>query len=89
MATVNVRRLDEEVVHKLKARAEANDRSLEAELRHILEQVVAGDDYQAKKRAFLEYSKKLRALTAGRHHTPSEELIREDRDSDHYHMHRR
>ena len=89
MATVNVRRLDDEVVRKLKERAAANNRSLEAELRDILERVVAEDDYQAKKRAFLEYSKKLRALTAGRHHTPSEQLIREDRDSDHYHMHRR
>ncbi len=81
MATVNVRRLDDVVVRKLKERAAANNRSLEAELRHILEQVVAGDDYQAKKRAFLEYSKKLRALTAGREHTRAEELIRASRDS--------
>ena len=81
MATVNVRRLDDEVVRKLKDRAASNGRSLEAELRAILEDIVAQDDYQAKKRAFLEYSKQLRALTAGRHHTPSEELIRESRDS--------
>ncbi|MYD66086.1 MAG: hypothetical protein F4X26_08950 [Chloroflexi bacterium] len=81
MATVNVRRLDDEVVRKLKVRAAANSRSLEAELRDILERVVAEDDYQAKKRAFREYSKQLRALTAGRHHTPSEELIRASRDS--------
>ena len=81
MATVNVRRLDDEVVRKLKERATANNRSLEAELRHILEGVVAEDDYQAKKLAFLEYSTKLRALTSGRRHTPAEELIRESRDS--------
>ena len=81
MATVNVRRLDDEVVRKLKQRAAANNRSLEAELRHILEGIVAEDDYQAKKLAFLEYSTKLRALTSGRRHTPAEELIRESRDS--------
>ncbi len=39
--------------------------------------------YQAKKKAFLERSAELRALTAGREHTPAEQLIREDRDSDH------
>lgn len=43
--------------------------------------IPAEDDYQAKKRAFREYSKQLRALTAGRRHTPAEELIRANRDS--------
>ncbi|MCY4614934.1 MAG: hypothetical protein OXC71_00870 [Chloroflexi bacterium] len=81
MATVNVRRLNEEVVRKLKERAAAHEHSLEAELRDILERVVAEDDYQAKKRAFRERSRQLRALTAGRRHTPSEELIRASRDS--------
>ena len=80
MATVRVRLLDDEVVRKLKKRAASNGRSLEAELRSILEDIVAQDDYQAKKRAFIEYSEQLRALTAGRHHTPSELLIREARD---------
>lgn len=88
MATVNVRRLDDDVVRKLKERAAANNRSLEAELRHILEGAVAKDDYQAKKLAFLEYSRKLRAKYPARSHTPSEALIREDRDRDHYHEHR-
>ena len=84
MATVNVRRLDDEVVRKLKERAAANNRSLEAELRHILEGIVAEDDYQAKKLAFLEYSEQLRAMyPTGRRHTPAEELIREHRDNHH------
>ncbi|MCY4455585.1 MAG: hypothetical protein OXC56_04635 [Chloroflexi bacterium] len=81
MAAVNVRRLDDEVVRRLKARAAANNRSLEAELRQILESVVAEDDYLARKRAFAEYSNELRALTGGRDQTPSEELIRASRDS--------
>ena len=80
MATVNVRRLDDAVVQRLKERAAANDRSLEAELRDILERVAAEDDYRARKQAFLDESDRLRALTAGRHHTPAEELIREARD---------
>ena len=41
MATVNVRRLDEEVVSRLKRRASANNRSLESEVRHILEDAAA------------------------------------------------
>ncbi len=43
MVTVNVRRLDEEVVRKLKERAAANNRSLEGEVRHILELAVEDD----------------------------------------------
>ena len=88
MATVNVRRLDDAVVQRLKERAAANDRSLEAELRDILERVVAEDDYAEKMRAFRERSDELRALTAGRSHTPAEQLIREDRDSDHGRLYR-
>ena len=88
MATVNVRRLDDEVVRKLKARAAANNRSLEAELRHILEGIVAEDDEHEQKLAFLEYSMQLRAMYPTGPHTPSEVLIREDRDRDHYHEHR-
>jgi antitoxin FitA len=36
MAQVTVRRLDDAVLDKLKARAKANDRSTEAEIREIL-----------------------------------------------------
>ncbi len=82
MATVSVHGLDDDVVRRLRVRAAASNRSLEAELRSILEDA-AGDDretYLAKKRAFLKRSAELRALTAGRHHTPAEQLIREARD---------
>lgn len=88
MATVNVRRLDDEVVSKLKERAAANSRSLEAELRDILERVVAEDDEHTRKLAFLDHSEKLRARYPTTPFTPSEVLIREDRDRDHYHEHR-
>ena len=82
MATVHVRRLDDQVVEGLKARATANTRSLEGEVRHILEQA-SKDDMAEKKRAFLEKSRKWLDETAGIPQTPSEILIRRDRDSGH------
>ena len=82
MATINVRRLDDEVVERLKARAAANKRSLEGEVRHLLE-TVARDDVQARWAEFRVVSAELRRQTAGRPQTPAEVLIREDRDSGH------
>ena len=47
MATVHVRRLDDDVVRQLKRRAVENNRSLESEARHILEQ--AAEDGMTEK----------------------------------------
>ena len=82
MATINVRRLDDEVIERLKQRAAANKRSLEGEVRHILE-VAARDDMEARRAAFRVLSAEFRRETAGRPQTPSEMLIRGDRDSGH------
>ena len=82
MVTINVRRLDEEVVDRLKRRASLNNRSLEGEARHILE-CAADDDMAAKRAAFLEASERLRQKTRGSKQTPAEVLIREDRDHGH------
>ena len=82
MATVNVRRLDGEVVSRLKRRASANNRSLESEIRHILERA-AEDDRDERREAFRLEASRLRARTAGTRHTPSEVLVREDRSSGH------
>ena len=82
MVTINVRRLDEDVVDRLKRRASLNNRSLEGEARHILE-CAADDGMAAKRAAFAEAMKRLRPLTEGRKHTPAEVLIREDRDRGH------
>ena len=82
MVTINVRRLDEDVVARLKRRASLNNRSLEGEARHILE-CAAADDMAAKRAAFLEATDRLRPLTEGRKHTPAEVLIREDRGHGH------
>lgn len=82
MATINVRRLDDEVVARLRRRAAANQRSLEGEVRHILE-VAAKDDMEARRAAFRVLSAEMRRETSGRPQTPSEVLIREDRDFGH------
>ncbi len=83
MATINVRQLDDDVVDRLKRRASSNNRSLEGEVRHVLE-CAAHDDMAAKRAAFLEASDRLRKKTRGRSkQTPAEVLIREDRDRGH------
>ncbi|MDE0408888.1 MAG: hypothetical protein OXN81_13640 [Alphaproteobacteria bacterium] len=77
MATITVRNVDDRVVAALKAQAKANRRSLEGEVRHLLDQ-------QALRRArledFRERAARLAALTADRPQTDSALLLREDRD---------
>ena len=82
MAAITVRRLDDSVMRLLKARAEINDRSLEGEVRQILRAAVE-NDMEAKRRAFVVLSEQLRKQIPNRSRTPSEDLIREDRDRDH------
>ncbi len=82
MGTVHVRRLDDDVVNRLKLRAAANNRSLEGEARHILEQA-AEYNIDGKAEAFQSLSERLRKETAGLPQTPSYLLIREDRESGH------
>ena len=134
MAMVTVERIDEGVVRRLEQRAAANNRSLDAELRDILERAASdeGEELAEKMRTFREsmdaikaardadgdprdgsgpdfdalehtyedlikakasgdraawgraaasHTAELRKLTAGRPQTPSEQLIRESRDS--------
>lgn len=78
MAQILVRNIDEGVVERLKARARTNDRSLEAEVRHILEQSAKIDMAQARKEV-LEIRERLR----GKKFPDVAELIREDRSDDH------
>ena len=83
MAEVLVRRLDDEIVSRLRQRAAENNRSLESEARHILEQA-AWENMEDKTHAFRELSKRLlEQQYIDRPQTPSHLLIREDRDSDH------
>jgi len=71
-----VRNVDDELVRRLKMRAARHNRSAEAEHREILRQALGGEPNEA----FAEVAARLRALTRGRNHTPSETLQRESRD---------
>ncbi|MEI7607091.1 MAG: hypothetical protein WCJ64_06885 [Rhodospirillaceae bacterium] len=73
---LHVRNLEDDLIARLKRRATRNGRSAEAEHRDILRQALAGD----AEPSFDDLAAELRALTAGRRHTPSEVLLREGRD---------
>lgn len=75
MAQIIVRNLNDAVVERLKAQAKDNNRSLEAEVRHVLEQSARMDMAQARE-IVMERRKKLQ----GRDFIDSVALIREDRD---------
>ncbi|HVI23390.1 MAG TPA: Arc family DNA-binding protein [Myxococcales bacterium] len=76
MADILIRRLPKEVVSRLKKRAAAKGRSLQAELKEVLVEAARPDDL-AKVR---EIARQLRLRTKGRPQTDSVELLREDRE---------
>ncbi len=72
---LHVRNLNDDLIIRLKRRAARHGRSTEAEHREILRQALSAE----VEPAFAELAAKLRHLTAGRKHTPSEDLMREGR----------
>ena len=79
MATVTIRNLDDEVVEKLKRRAKAGNRSLEAEIRRILSQSAS----QISREELIQLADRIRDMTPEVPQSDSTRLLREDRDSDH------
>ncbi len=77
MAQLTVRKLDPEIVRRLKMRAAEHNRSAEAEHRAILEAALAPGAAD-----FWERAASLRSETAGRSATDSAELLRADRRRD-------
>ena len=77
MGDVTIRDLDDRVIAAWKARARANRRSLEAELRHALSSKV---DRRLRMAEFRERTARIARATAGRPQTDSVDLLREDRD---------
>jgi plasmid stability protein len=75
MAQLLVRDVSDEVVEKLKARARENRRSLQAEVKLVLEEATRFDRATALKRI-----EEVRKMLAGRPMSDSAELIRELRD---------
>jgi plasmid stability protein len=74
MAQVLVRDLDKALIERLKARAEQHGRSLQVELKLILQQAAGPDMAEARKLAA-----RLRRKLAGRAHSDSAVLVAEDR----------
>jgi len=75
MAQVLVRNLDEGIVQRLKRRAERQGRSLQAELRYILEHAAKTDRLEARRVA-----ERIRRKLANRAHSDSGRLLSEDRE---------
>jgi plasmid stability protein len=73
---LHVRKLDKELIAKLKRRAVRHGRSTEAEHREILRQALA-DEVEP---SFDTLAAELRRLTKRRKQTPSEVLLRAGRD---------
>ena len=75
MAQVLVRDLPDQVVERLKAKAAAEGRSLEAYLRGVLEEASKFD-----RREFIALVNEIAETTRGRPQTDAVELIRKSRD---------
>ena len=76
MANLTIRNLDDAVVAKLKARAKAHHRSLEAELRALLSEAAA----RPSREDFLKVADRIAAMTPDVKQTDSTKIIREFRD---------
>ena len=77
MAGLTIGDLDDHVIDRLQARAQANRRSLEGEIRHVLTERMNPRSGIIQFRA---RAQQLAALTAGTTQTDSAALLREDRD---------
>jgi plasmid stability protein len=75
MADILIRGVPQGVVSRLKSRASAKGRSLQAELKDILADAAANDMSKVR-----ELARKMRRELAGRRHSDSVDLLREDRD---------
>jgi plasmid stability protein len=74
MSQVLVRDIDPQVLERLKRRAASRGRSLQGELKAILEQAAAPHEDA------LALAARIRRKLAGRNHSDSAELVARDRD---------
>lgn len=77
VARLTIGNLDDHVIGRLQERAQANQRSLEGEIRHVLTERVNPRSRILQVRARVE---QIASLTAGTPQTDSVALLREDRD---------
>ncbi|MFI5023988.1 MAG: hypothetical protein ACHQRJ_20345 [Alphaproteobacteria bacterium] len=76
VGNLHVRKLDDDLIARLKRRAARHGRSTEAEHREILRQALVAE----LEPSFDTLAAELRKLTKGRKQTPSEVLLREGRE---------
>ncbi|MGH7815559.1 MAG: FitA-like ribbon-helix-helix domain-containing protein [Candidatus Binataceae bacterium] len=74
-SSLNVRKIDGDLIARLKRRAARHGRSAEAEHREILRHALAVE----AEPNFEDLAAEIRKMTSGRRHTPSEVLMREGR----------
>ena len=79
MADIVLRDLDDDLKEKLRLSAARNKRSMNAELRDIVRMALTGPR-PANTTELKRLAADIRALSAGRRQTPSEDLLRENRD---------
>jgi plasmid stability protein len=79
MSEVLVRNLDEAVVEQLKARARSSGRSLQAELKIILEQAARPASARLSRAAYRALANQVRAALGDRPQDDSAALLAEDR----------
>jgi plasmid stability protein len=80
MADIVLRNLEDELKEKLRQRAAGNRRSMNAELREIVGAALRQSRGSGSPAELKKLAADIRALSAGRRQTPSEELQRESRD---------
>lgn len=74
LASVLIRDLDERTIERLKTRASRNGRSLQAELRMLVERAAAVDVLESR-----EIAARIRKKLGGRKHSDSAALLADDR----------
>lgn len=79
MGSLLVRNLDDSLIKGLEDRASRSGRTVEEEVASILQHTLE----EGQSPELIDRLAALRAATAGMCRTPSELLLREDRDSDH------
>ncbi|MGF1549383.1 MAG: hypothetical protein ACFBQW_02450 [Sphingomonadaceae bacterium] len=78
MGQVLIRNIEDEILAAYREEAKRNDRSLEAELREMLR--LMRPMRKKRREELLEEMARIRAMTPEVPQTPSEQLVREDRD---------
>lgn len=78
MGQIVIRNLDDDLIADFREAAERHNRSLEAELREALKTVRPHS--QKRREELLKRLSAIRAMTPEVTQTPSEQLVREDRD---------